>query len=199
MKVGLLSVVSKWKTVGATADPVIKIFAMQCHARWVLDRHFEEQRSRQRERSPSRAGHQLAARNATGALFAYTGAHSLHAHVAALPGLYIDAVMLVKALEESLPVLDAHLKDVVAYNEQRIGQGRFLFGHEMVDAALGGAFVIDVSSAQPRSGADFAMQQVEQLCEHWCDLRSCHDDILQTSTGSVKMRALQHACPRPHV
>ena len=46
--------------------------------------------------------------------------------------------------------------------------GRFLFGHGIVDEGRGGIFILDVSNAQPHSAPDFVVHQLTQMLEFWC-------------------------------
>jgi hypothetical protein len=148
-----------------------KTLCLQCNARWVLEQHWQLQLSRQEfalTKSPHRA-----ARRCSSPLFVWQSASGLHVHVGSHAGLYMDLVVLIRSLEESIKVLAAQRERIARYNEARVAEGRFLFGHAFVDEARGGVFVVDVSAAQPQTAADFAVQQLAQLLDHWCAPQNC--------------------------
>ena len=54
----------------------------------------------------------------------------------------------------------AHVERVKAHNGERTHHGRYLLGHEFVDACLGGVFLVDDSLAMPSGAAPFMLEQV---------------------------------------
>jgi hypothetical protein len=73
-----------------------------------------------------------------------------------------------RSIEESIKVTDTQLERIKNYNSTRVTNGRFLFGHGIVDEGRGGIFILDVSAAQPHSSADFMVQQLCQMFDFWC-------------------------------
>jgi hypothetical protein len=82
-------------------------------------------------------------------------------------GLYLDLIVLTKSLEQSIQVASTQLERIENYNSTRVKDGRFLFGHGIVDEGRGGIFILDVSNAQPHSAADFVVHQLTQMLEFW--------------------------------
>lgn len=83
-------------------------------------------------------------------------------------GLYMDLIVLIKSIEDSVKVVETQMERIEKYNSTRVKDGRFLFGHNIVDEARGGIFILDTSSAQPHSAADFIVHQLAQMLEYWC-------------------------------
>lgn len=88
-------------------------------------------------------------------------------HVGVHTGLYLDLTVLIKSLEESIKVVRTQLERITNYNRSRVQDGRFLFGHGIVDEGRGGIFILDASTAQPHSAADFVVHQLAQMLDFW--------------------------------
>ena len=71
------------------------------------------------------------------------------------------------SIEESIVVTATQLERITSYNATRVTDGRFLFGHGIVDEGRGGLFVLDCSASQPHSSAEFMVHQLCQMLEHW--------------------------------
>jgi hypothetical protein len=78
-------------------------------------------------------------------------------------------MVLMKSLEESIKVVGVQLERITNYNRSRVQDGRFLFGHGIVDEGRGGIFILDASMAQPHSAADFVVHQLAQMLDFWCE------------------------------
>jgi hypothetical protein len=89
-------------------------------------------------------------------------------HVGVHAGLYVDLVMLMTSLRDSILLVETQLQRITNYNASRVEDGRFLFGHMTVDEARGGVFVIDASTAQPHSATEFIAHQLAQMLDFWC-------------------------------
>lgn len=145
---------------------------LQCNAKWVLKQNW---RSYISKRSQSRKGDfssgSRTRRGATyckGPFFTWQPQDGSHTHVGVHTGLYMDLIVLIKSLEDSVKVVETQLERIQNYNSTRVKDGRFLFGHNIVDEGRGGIFVLDTSSAQPHSAADFIVHQLAQMLECWC-------------------------------
>ena len=105
-----------------------------------------------------------------GPFFTWAPEQGSATHVGVHTGLYMDLIVLMKSLEESISVAATQLERIVNYNSTRVTDGRFLFGHGIVDEARGGIFILDVSSAQPHSAPEFVVHQLSQTLEFWYGL-----------------------------
>ncbi|GLC52223.1 hypothetical protein PLESTB_000596700 [Pleodorina starrii] len=88
-------------------------------------------------------------------------------HVTMSDALYRELIPLVDSVAVSLEYMEAHLDKVRMLNEGRCQEGRFLLGHQVVDAFCGGVFIIDVSTAQPFSGVSFILEQLSKMFDYW--------------------------------
>lgn len=148
-------------------------YVLQCNAKWVLKQNW---RSYLTKHSQAQKGEFLpgskARRGASyckGPFFTWQPKDGSHTHVGVHTGLYMDLIVLIKSLEDSVKVVETQMERIQNYNSTRVKDGRFLFGHNIVDEARGGIFVLDASSAQPHSATDFIVHQLAQMLEFWCE------------------------------
>jgi hypothetical protein len=156
-------------TVTATA---LRACCVQCNAKWILNQQWSSYKSKQDQahsttrRAPDDSFRP--AQHCQAPLFTWRGDSGSGTHVGLFTGLYLDLIVLIKSLEESIKVMQSQLERVRRHNSTRVPDGRFLFGHAIVDEARGGVFILDVSMAQPHSAAEFMVHQLAQMLEFWC-------------------------------
>ena len=56
---------------------------------------------------------------------------------------------------------------VDAYNSRLSIEGRFLFGHSLVDSCMGAVFVLDDSLAMPSGASEFMLRQLGDMLDYW--------------------------------
>jgi hypothetical protein len=168
---------------------------MQCNAKWVLTQHWrsywKKQQSQERERGSSPTSRQSSALYCKGPFFTWSPEDGPATHVGVHTGLYLDLIVLTKSLEKSIQVASTQLERIENYNSTRVKDGRFLFGHGIVDESRGGIFILDVSEAQPHSAADFVVHQLTQMLEFWYAI--CRLNLMLSRAHSCVV-VLGHDC-----
>jgi hypothetical protein len=150
------------------------LLRLQCNAKWVLKQSWRSYMSKKASNATFDGGSAAVSGRATycrGPFFTWAPGIGSHTHVGVHTGLYIDLVVLIKSLEESIKIVQTQLDRIKNYNTSRVTDGRFLFGNGTVDEARGGIFILDVSDAQPHSAAAFIVHQLAQMLEYWCVCR----------------------------
>ncbi|GAX81428.1 hypothetical protein CEUSTIGMA_g8858.t1 [Chlamydomonas eustigma] len=88
-------------------------------------------------------------------------------HVGIHEGLYRELIPILDSVAASADFMRGHVDKVMAHNETRTKDGRFLFGHAIVEGCLGAVFILDDSAAMPEGAAAFMVDELAATLDYW--------------------------------